>query len=307
MYIRIGKISYMALGAVLLCATMADAADKTLSIVSSAGSSALVVDRGDLIALEVRVDDGSAVAGASFTITYDAANLSLSSVESVFFDTFVNQNIPTPNNNQGYITIDEDGTSVNYYSPLVDNPVSGLNAPVTTGNMLAGARVDNGTGTDVTLFTLNFELTGDTGAYQIDIIQSTVDNIDAGYDGGGETIPYLIGIDGSAYIAHNVTGTSSCSLTVNPVDSDGDGIDDQWERDHVPPGTPAGEELDVFTATGDYDHDGYSDVQEYQNRNETDPLEFSYDPTVKNAPGGTGYVPTIGFLPAIYELLLLNN
>ena len=105
----------------LLCVTylsfgVANAADKTLSLVASNGQSTIVLEQGDSIAIEVRVDDASAIAGASFTVTYDTANLTLASVESNFFDTFVNQNIPTPSD-QGFVTVD----STDYYSPLVAN------------------------------------------------------------------------------------------------------------------------------------------------------------------------------------------
>lgn len=292
MHFRISKIIITALSVIFLYATIVSAADKVLSIVSGTGTNTLTVTQGDPITLEVRVDDASVIAGASFTITYDTANLLLSDVSSTFFDTFVNQSIPTPND-QGYVTVDTD----NYSSPLVDNPVA-------TGSMLAAARVNNGTGTDATLFILSFELIGNTGTYPVSIVQSVISNVAAGYPEAGEGIPFLVGIDGTSYPTHNVTTINGCTLTVTPpfVDTDGDGIDDNWETTYFG-------NLTTADASSDFDNDGYTDYQEYLNRNETDPSDGSYDPKVQNAPGGTGYVPTKRNVPmqAIFHLLLGGN
>ncbi len=68
--------------------------------------------------------------------------------------------------------------------------------------------------------------------------------------------------------------------------SDDDGIDDNWELKWF---------SNLITANQftDFDNDGYSDLQEYLNNlaNEMDPKNNPYNPTVKNAPGGTGYPP----------------
>jgi hypothetical protein len=284
---------------------VANAADKTLSLVSSSGQSTISVETGEPIAIEVRIDDASAVAGASFTVTYDTANLVLTSVESAFFGTFVSQNIPTPSG-QGYVTVD----SIDYDSPIVDNIVDGLSSAVTTGSMLAAARVDNGTGANVTLFTLHFTLTGNAGTYPVSIIQSTINNVDAGYSASGELIPFLIGIDApDTYLSHTVSTIHSASLAIDPVftDNDVDDIDDYWETTNAPDGTPVEDLLNVFSKNGDYDKDGYSDYQEYLNRHTLDPGEVAFNPTVKNAAGGTGYIaPSNGgaTIPATLFLLL---
>lgn len=271
------------------------AANKSLSLVDSSGAAVFSVTEGDAISVEVRVDDASFVAGAAFTVTYDTANLALRTqnpVTSSFFDTFVNQGLLTPPTDPEFITVD----NTDYYSPIADNPIN-------TGVMIAAARVDNGTGTDVALFTLHFELIGSPGTYPINITASTISNEAAGYAPGGEEIPLLVGIDGTSYPVHTVS-TEGASLTVVPafVDTDNDGIDDNWERANVPAGTPVEGELDVFTATGDYDHDGYTDYQEYLNQGELDPGGNVYDPTVRNVAGGTGYRPKVN--PAINFLLL---
>ncbi|MCI5168157.1 MAG: hypothetical protein D3903_19230 [Candidatus Electrothrix sp. GM3_4] len=83
------------------------------------------------------------------------------------------------------------------------------------------------------------------------------------------------------------------------IDSDGDGIDDDWEMQYF-------SSLSIADATSDYDHDGYTDLQEYLNAldGETDPKDALYDPTVRNAPRGTGWSMRGSALPAVYMLLL---
>jgi hypothetical protein len=291
---------------------VANAADKTLSLVSSSGQSTITVNEGDPIAIEVHINDASAVAGASFTVTYDTTNLTLTNVESAFFGTFVSQSIPTPLD-QGYVTVD----STNYYSPIVDNSVNGLSGDVTTGSMLAAARVDNGTGLNGKLFTLHFTLTGAVGSYPINIIQSKINNVEAGYSAEGDLIPLLVGIDDSTgtYPTHNVPTVLAASLIINSagfVDNDTDDIDDSWETDNAPDGTPVGSLLTVFSKFGDYDNDGYSDYQEYLNRNITDPEGAAFDPTAINAAGGEGYIapPANGgakISPILFLLLESEN
>ncbi|CAK8722278.1 hypothetical protein GCAAIG_11925 [Candidatus Electronema halotolerans] len=85
-------------------------------------------------------------------------------------------------------------------------------------------------------------------------------------------------------------------------DTDNDGIDDGWEMTFF-------HNLTTANATSDYDRDGYSDLQEYLNwlAHETDPNGTAYNPTEKNAPGGTGYVEpssSSSALRAVLNLLL---
>jgi len=307
MHIRICKYLITVLVVTLLWINAAGADTKVLTLVDSSGSNVITVNHGDPIAVEVRVDDASTVAGASFTVTYNADNLAPSTEEPVtssFFGTFVQQGLLSPPTDPAFVTVPGDSTM--YYSPMVNNP-----APA--GLMIAAARVDNGSGSNIAIFTLHFELTGVPGSYPISIVPSIITNTDAGYDAAGEPIPLLVGIGEGAsagtYPSHTVATPVTATIIINPfTDTDHDGIDDNWEIDHAPAGTPVGQELAVYTATGDYDHDGYSDLQEYLNRNEPDPDNNPYDPEVVNPPGGTGYVPwqpkTI--VPAI-NLLLLSN
>ena len=74
-------------------------------------------------------------------------------------------------------------------------------------------------------------------------------------------------------------------VTISAIlDTDNDGIDDNWEIAHFG-------NLTTATATSDFDKDGYSDKQEYLNskNGEDDPNGNPYDPKVVNEPGGTGY------------------
>jgi hypothetical protein len=291
----------------LLCVTylsfgVANAADKALSLISTTGQSIISVTAGEPVVIEVRVNDASTVAGASFTVTYDTANLALTRVESDFFGSFANQNIPTPSN-QGYVTVD----NKNYDTPIVESTVSNLQGDIATGSMFAAARVDNGTGINVKLFTLSFTA-GSPGVYPISVVQSKINNTDAGYSASGELIPFLVGIGPSGtYPTHTVT-VNSASIVIDPelVDIDADLIDDTWEKANVPIGT-TGNLLGVFSKDGDYDEDGYSDYQEYLNRDLRDPEDGLYDPVEVNTQGGVGYVSPsngINVLPAILQLML---
>ncbi len=74
--------------------------------------------------------------------------------------------------------------------------------------------------------------------------------------------------------------------------------DDDWEMDYFG-------NLQTADKTTDWDDDGYSDLQEYLNRDILDKNGNSYDPKVENAPDGPGYnSANRGFLPAIFLLLL---
>jgi tetrahydromethanopterin S-methyltransferase subunit G len=73
-------------------------------------------------------------------------------------------------------------------------------------------------------------------------------------------------------------------FTITASDSDSDGIVDSWEQTYFG-------NLTTANATTDYDRDGYTDLVEYLNEtdSEVDTYGASFDPTVVNAPGGTGY------------------
>jgi len=68
------------------------------------------------------------------------------------------------------------------------------------------------------------------------------------------------------------------------TDTNNNGIEDGWELFFLG-------DLEIATATSDFDRDYYTDYQEYWNwRNEElDPEGQPYDPKIANAPGGAGY------------------
>ena len=136
------------------------AADKVLSVVATAtGASTATAYPGQTVEVDIRVDDATLVAGAAFTVTFDPANLALAKVSSTFFGAFANLGL---------------SPSAVSFSPLITNPV-------TSGAMLAAARPDNGSGTQVALFTLSFLVKGPFDKYPVSIFRSRISNTAAGF------------------------------------------------------------------------------------------------------------------------------
>jgi hypothetical protein len=218
------------------------------------------------VLVNINLNTGANTAGASFTVTYDAAKLQYKSVSSAFFATFAAQNISPP-------TVAVGTPPVTYDKGLVANPSSGK-------VMLAAAQATNGTAGAKILFTLTFDtISGATGSSVINVTPSTITNAAAGYP-TATAIPMLVGISGTTYptITPSVT-SDTITIGSTMVDTDSDGIDDSWETTHFG-------NLTTATATSDFDKDGYTDKQEYLNGG-------SYDPKVINPPGGPGYVNTL--------------
>ena len=238
-------------------AIMLLSAPSAFAVVLSVGNNSC--DQGATVQIPITVDDPSAIAGAAFTVTYDSANLTLTNVGSAFFDTFTNQWIaldPQPD------PLPPDSVEVGgqpYDQPLILNDVAG-------GTMIAAARCQSGE-TSLTLFTLTFtvDITTPFGDYTINIIPSNINNTYAGYDVGGENIPYLVGaIDGEADLTQafpviEVTQLNSGALTVQGDDTDNDGIPDRQE-DINHNGVVDSGETDPYDA--DTDNDGHNDGEE---------------------------------------------
>lgn len=285
MYCKIRKIIFAALLAILF-SIPAEAANKTLSVSSTSGV------QGERVTLNILINDAASTAGAALTVLYNKTNLTMVTVESAFFGTFTAQGI-TP----AQITVD----NITYNGPVLFNASS-----LTTGSMLAAARKDNGSGTNAILFTLTFIISpsATAGSHVISVTDSTIKNVAAGYNASGEKIPMLIGINGASFVAHTVPIKNPGTITIQPyTDTDGDGINDNWERSNVLPGTAPGIALTIFSANGDFDNDGYSDLQEYKNRGIIDPLGARFNPRFFNAAGGTGYSKNAAALPATLYLL----
>lgn len=248
---------------------------------------------GDSITVEIKVAHYAQeqIAAAAFTLSYSLEHLTLTAIESSFFDTFSNQwNSLTPPPSPlppGSATVNNQ----TYTQPVLAQTTSGT--PLGK-SLLVGARVE--AGTPETLFTLHFTVNPEAapGIYPISISPSSIDNVDAGYAGTGTLIPILYdSIEGEsdltaaypAYLPDIVNGAVNVQMPF--IDSDNDGIYDAWEIEHFG-------DLGTANATSDADNDGYTDLQEYLNAFypvETDPNGAVYDPTIENAPDGTGYNP----------------
>jgi hypothetical protein len=254
---------------------------------------------GDNITIEITVGeyDQEQIATSAFTLSYSTDHLTLTQVESDFFDTFLGQwnslnPVPDPLPPASVIV---DGKT--YTQPLLFNTTEGTSQGKT---LLVGTRVKSGVPT--TLFTLHFtiSLEAPPGIYPVSISPTMINDVYAGYNGTGETIPVLMGaIEGEndptlAYPVYSpdiVNG--AIFVQISFIDTDNDNIDDDWEMSHFG-------DLTTADQTSDFDEDGYSDLQEYLNdaAGETDPIGNVYDPKVVNAPWGTGYTPntnTSGF------------
>ena len=214
---------------VVLAATSAFGVTMTVGTISGPENQTLQVP--------ITVDNSTTIAGAAFTVTYDTTHLTLTEIQSTFFDTFANQwaglaNPPNPLPPNS-VTVD----SINYDQPLIENVV-------TTGSRIAAARCTPSNGSNTTLFTLSFQLNqgSPAGTYSIGVASTTLNNTSAGYSSGGETIPMLVGsnlaitdlTDPNAFPvildpANTIGTTVSGSVTFEPVDTDGDGLYDSVE------------------------------------------------------------------------------
>ncbi len=255
---------------------------------------------GETVTLDVSIDIPTRVSAAVFTLSY-SDQLTLTGVTSSFFDTFNNQwaMLSPPPNPMPPNQVDVDGTT--YEQPLLFNVFPGSEPKA----LVAAARVQPGA-IDTVLFTLEFAVDSNAadGIYPVSISHTLMNNSAAGYV-TDEYLPILIESiqsedDPALAFQPIATDLVNGSIQVNiaPEDVDNDGIPDQWERQYFPD-DPDPAYLDRLSANGDYDRDGYTDLQEYLN---------STDPTIKNAPGLPGYHPPIaGSLPAIMMLLLNDD
>ncbi len=263
------KISLLTKALLIILLGGLNAHAETLSISSA------TTTPGDTVTVSIVLDDNeTGVAGTAFTLNYDDAILSLVEVRSDFFPLFSSQNI-TPE------SIEVDG--VVYESALVICPA---------GSKFAAARIDNGPLGRQTIFELDFAINENAPAgesFPIEIQQSQIENSEAGYE-ALTPIPILIGIDGTSFpervlSAQPIAGFISIEEIAAIIDEDGDGIEDEWEMEFFG-------DLTTANATSDFDHDGYSDLVEYQHSEitgTTDPQGVAFNPVSRNAPGGEGY------------------
>lgn len=290
----------LALFFVLFCSVTggSQAIGKTISIISEYGGKKLSVDQDKSFAIEVTVDDASSISSASFTIAYDTDKFTLTGVESSFFDTFTNQNIPTPDDN-GLVNFD----GIDYESPLLINTIH-------SGTTIAALRSVNGTEALESILTLHFTSHAVSGDYTISITPTSLHNVSAGFNDEGESIPLLAGYVEGSYHALDPPTVTPLNITVNEPfkDSDADGIDDNWEKSNAPIDGDPTTYLNVFSATSDYDNDGISDYQEYLKQNLIDKNGVQFDPKIANTVDVPDNIPMSPrrILPSI-NLLLSNK
>ncbi|MCI5212565.1 MAG: right-handed parallel beta-helix repeat-containing protein [Candidatus Electrothrix sp. ATG2] len=122
--------------------------------------------------------------------------------------------------------------------------------------------------------------------------------------GTGQT-PDGESVDTGAYGNNTVTLINE-TATAMFTDTDQDGIDDNWELLFFG-------NLTTANRTSDYDQDGYSDLQEYQNnlRCHVDSKGNSFDLTEANEPDGNGYEVVeekkVNFINIIINFLLSSK
>ena len=314
-------------------AIMLIAAPSAFAVVLSVGSNS--GNPGDTLQIPITVDVATAIAGASFTIIYDSDNLTLTTIESSFFDTFANQRATIDPSTDPYPpdSVDVGDPPQTYTWPLLSNDVTGA-------TMIAAARCQAGE-SNTTLFTLTFDIDANAplGDYTINIIPSNINNTDAGYDAGGEDIPYLVGADDEeadltlAFPVIEVTGVNFGTLIVqeggvdtdddgltdadetniygtdpNNYDTDGDDIDDgdevaYWEAHQDASWNDDSDSDGIINLLDfDSDNDGLSDGTEYYD--ESDPADASSAPagviagTVKDSAGNP--ITGVGIYVSVY-------
>lgn len=242
------------------------------------------------ITLDVTITPSATVSAALFKLTYNTRYLSLTEVESRFFDTFANQwdllnpkPEPVPP-----ASVEVDGQE--YDRPLLFTNTG-------TGTVIVGVRAQAAV-TESALLSLHFAIAPGTpdGIYPVTISPVTVDN---------SGLPVLVFMDSNeadpatacADLAP-VLISGSIAVAITVVDSDHDGIDDAWEMDHFG-------DLETADATTDFDHDGYTDLQEYLNHlaGAVDANNNEFDPKKVNAPGGPGFTG----LPSNPDFWILFN
>ncbi len=260
----------------------------TVSVAFAASDVKLTVGTGTgstsgEVGITITADGTGDVAGAAFTITHDAAVTV--TVNSDFFGTFVAQ---------GFTQAD-DGLDANDQVDGFDKPV--VTNSITGGTAVAAARKDaQSVSGGVVLFTLAVS-SSTAGTYPISIVATNLNNTDAGYLETGVDIDLLIGIEGPDYpvmlaaadVGTNVTA-GSVELSDIPTvegDDDGDLMTDSWEEQWF------GDTTSSEGGDADIDGDGFTDVTEFQRRNDNDKSGKAYCPIYMNKADDTDedYIP----------------
>jgi len=200
---KIKKFMFIGLITVLISFNSFSASALTLTVGNSAA------DVGQTVHISVTVDDPSGISGAAFTLTYDSSLITLTDVQSTFFDFFENQwnaIIPVPD---PLPPTSVEVESTTYTQPLLKNTGS-------SGTLISAARCEPADDSNSTLVEISFVLNegASAGTYAVSITSSVIHNTDVGYDESGESIPILIGADSSK----NVTDPLAFPVLLDPTD-----------------------------------------------------------------------------------------
>ena len=259
---------------------------------------------GESFYLLIKVSDATGVAGAALTVEYDPALFEVDETNVSGNDYF----IATSNT---FVTVTDTRT------PPGDpaSAVPSLGNQTTSGKvMLSGAFIDPNAETggggaytgEQILFKVKFRAKAVGGPAVFTVKQSMLQNPAAGWGtvDAPEAAPVLVGavakthadwanlalafpvLLGDATHPFPVGGipTEGITVTLDNRDDNANGLPDWWENKYG-----------IYNATNaidknaDYDHDGYSNLVEYQSYvSEASPGK---NPTVVEAPGGTDYNP----------------
>lgn len=222
----------------------------------------------ETLKIGVTIDNPAGVAGAAFTIIYEADKITLTAIESGFFDTFANQwtQFTPPVTPPDTVSFGDPPTIC--LQPLWHKRVG-------TGMRVAAVRMAAATAYDShLLFTLSFIRNGaslDT-TYPVSIIATNIDISGAGYDSGGEDVPLLVGSDPSQEVTSStafpiilapsdvpgsIVGGGVTFHIADSADYDNDGMSDTFENEYG---------LDPYNpddADDDADSDGFTNLEEF--------------------------------------------
>jgi len=270
---------------VLFCGAVANAFGVTLTVGDAEVNNSL----NNSVAVDVIVDDPAAIAGAAFTVSYDTQALELVAVESDFFAPFVDQFSQLPGAgtpfvnpqdsktyipftvaaNTVYIPAEEIIDGENFTQPVMVGPETAI------GTSIVAARVVTGEQDNQTLFRLTFDVSAATpGVYDVAIVQTVINNTQAGYSARGAAVPMLIG---ALTIAADLDLTDPAAFPQIAVEAVHNGTisvtnTDQFGIANKPAEAPivaAGTSSEAFTVVGGDDRqytwtitDGYGQVMD---------------------------------------------
>lgn len=249
----------------------------TLEATTDGQTVATAFEPGASLFLNINLAAGSAgVAGCAFTLTYPADLLTAP--------------VTTPSNLPDAASSD-DITSI--FPFKTTGKFTRCENSSTAGKILfAGAEITDEGGSkthpwDVTLFTVKFTVKSTAaGNATFTLMQTTLNNPDAGWNGEG--VPVIVGAvpktdakfggddlsDDFPVLLQNFDTNPTLSVTLGVCDAYC-----KWKADNQYDGTVDGKP-DIGGEADDYDHDGYSNLNEMNNNT---------DPYVDNAAGAAGY------------------